>query len=131
MNTKQNPNFISVEEYGEKINIARITRTDHAAKERNARIKAALECVGDATIDSVFLVDKGHPDGPELHCVLTNAMIVILNRGKYENGRPCLITVLFGRPNQVKRLYEAVGKRCPKEIVDCAVEFVEKGMNNW
>lgn len=60
-------------------------------------------------IEHCFLVDKGHKDGKEIHCVTNDGIIFILNQKKYETGMPSLITYFLARQNQVKRLYDVLG----------------------
>jgi hypothetical protein len=47
---------------------------------------------------ATFRVDKGHPNGAELHTVTTNGIIVIRNERTNK-----MITKLIARPNQIKR----------------------------
>jgi hypothetical protein len=80
-------------------------------------------------IVDTFFVDKGHKDGAELHCVSENGVIWVLNERKWLTNRPCLVTVLFGRPNQVKRLYEACRLWYPQELIDRCIENQKCGLN--
>ena len=43
-------------------------------------------------------VDKGHPNGAELHTITTNGIIIIRNARTKK-----MITKLIARPNQIKR----------------------------
>ncbi len=82
-----------------------------------------------AEVDAVFLVDKGHKDGKELHCVTKRGIIFILNEQKYINNGYGFITALIARPNQVKRLYRDVGMICPKYILGFCNKYVDNGWN--
>lgn len=62
-----------------------------------------------------FLVDKGHKEGPEIHCLSKCGVIYILNEKKYKYGMPALITVLFARPEQYKRLLDIINEEIPPE----------------
>lgn len=55
-------------------------------------------------IENIFLVDKKHPEGKELHCMTHSGMIFILNERKYLQNIPCFITVFLARRNQILRL---------------------------
>lgn len=45
-----------------------------------------------------FRVDKGHPNGAELHTVTDTGIIIIRNERTHK-----MITKLIARPNQIKR----------------------------
>lgn len=132
MTTKENPAFLSVEKYlhiplNEVLNAA---RTIHGATDRMERIELTKSyLLPDDRIHQVFRVDKGHPAGPELHCVTLSGLIFILNERKYLRGHPCFITVLFGRPNQVQRLYEACGLTAPEEMLRKCISYQTEGLN--
>ena len=126
-----NPNFLYVAEYDKQLTLEQIydaIGTEHS-KERADRIKLAKNVKNDE-VDKTFIVDKGHPAGMELHCVTKEGRIWILNERKYLNGDPCLITVLFGRPNQVKRLYDDIGPYVDKYILDVCYKNYKEGLNN-
>lgn len=125
MNIQENENFVSVQLYHKNLYIKEILQQEHTFHldyEKYKRYNRAIELNkykngNHAKIHITFLVDKNHKDGPELHCVSERGVIFILNKKKYEEGRNCLITVLLARPNQVIRLYNAIGYYAPKEIV--------------
>ena len=128
MNIQENKNFVSVSLYSHLIKIDELLSeelTGHLSSERYERLERAMRYnkfhgKGQAYVDKVFVVDKGHPDGPELHCVTTKGIIFILNKDKYESHKKSFITVLLARPNQVKRLYEACGLEVPLNIMNFA-----------
>ena len=64
----------------------------------------------DGNIIDGFIVDKGHPDGCEVHSITDNGIIIIEN---YFTGK--LITKLIARENQIKRYYESTGRIPPPE----------------
>ena len=138
MNIKDNKNFSSVQLYNKKILIKDLYREDftkHLKDERKKRFYLALEVNKDkqgkqSEIDRIFLVDKGHKDGPELHCVTKKGVIYILNKEKYENGKNSFITILFARPNQVKRLYEACNLELSRDIYLSTINNINKNLNN-
>lgn len=121
---RENNNFLSVEEY-KLLDISSVQdalHTEHISEERQNRIDKAFEINrasdgSQAPIDAVFLVDKGHKDGNELHCVTENGVIYILNEWKFTKFNRGLITILFARPNQVKRLYDSCKLEMPPGIM--------------
>lgn len=134
MKISENKNFLKVEttNYQFEMNeLLGLSKTNHLSEERATRLNKVLTFVHDSDqIDRVFWCDKGHHDGAELHCVTTSGLIFILNERKFLNGIPCLITVLLGRPNQVARLYEAVGETAPEDIIDWCIYYQWYGLNN-
>jgi hypothetical protein len=127
----QNANFLYVAEYEQYIPLNKILKlcgTQHLSGERLERYNYAKD--NSEEIDKVFLVDKGHPAGMELHCVAKNGVIWILNERKFLNGEPSLVTILFGRPNQVKRLYEDCGLFVERHILDCCYANIMTNRNN-
>lgn len=121
---KENNNFLSVEEYKllDISSVQKALHTEHLTEERQNRINKAYEINqasdgSQAPIDAVFLVDKGHEDGKELHCVTENGVIYILNEWKFTKYNKGLITILFARPNQVRRLYDSCELEMPPGIM--------------
>lgn len=138
MTVKENSNFVSVEDYGwlDIKDIVKSVLTIHLRDEqRLQRIRYAVDYNKDedgkqAEIEKVFLVDKGHEAGKELHCITKKGLIFILNERKFKGGLPCFITILFPRPNQLKRLYEAIGEEAPKNLVKLCHEFVDLDLHH-
>jgi len=129
----QNKNFISVKKYYKKVTMKALFKsnvTKHSVSERADRLYKAFSLIGntDCVLD-VFEVDKGHPAGSEIHCVLNSGVIIILNKRKYENGWNGLITALIARPNQVHRLYKACGLKPKKELIEKCYVHQKQGMN--
>lgn len=62
-----------------------------------------------------FWVDKKHKNGPEIHVVCKDATILIFN--VYSKK---LCTILFGRPGQILRYYDACGMVVPEYILEYA-----------
>jgi len=96
--------------------------TQHLKDERKKRIDLALKLNEwtdgtQAEVDAVFLVDKGHKNGKELHCVTKKGIIFILNERKYILHQNAFITALIARPNQVKRLYDNCGLHASEKIL--------------
>ena len=141
MTITENKNFISVSEYKTKLSIKDIENayeTEHLSFERLERLELARKlnseydkdkkCV-QAEIDRIFLVDKGHKAGMELHCVTKKGIIFILNERKYRNGNNSFITALIGRPNQVKRLYEACNLTVAEKILNKCKYYQSQKLN--
>lgn len=137
MNIKENKNFKEVKLSNKKIEIADLLKeslTGHLKKDRLERFNMAVKLNKhsdgtDASIDRIFYVNKGHPDGPELHCVTKKGILFIINEKKYENKEKCFITVLLARPNQVIRLYEECNLVIPKSILNGAKKNLKNKLN--
>ena len=84
--------------------------TNHYKNKRCNREKFINEHLGDGHIVDEFVVDKGHPNGAERHCITSNAIIIIYN---VISGK--LVTKLLARPQQIIRYYESTGRRHPPE----------------
>lgn len=123
-----NKNFKSVSLYEPTLTLKYINsciKTDHINEQRKKRYLLINKYNQNAKIDRTFLVDKGHPNGPELHSVSKNAVIFIINASTRK-----FITVLFARPNQVRRLYEECGLELPKNIHNRAMYYIQNGINH-
>lgn len=124
MGIECNQNFISVELYKERVSLKDMLSenyTLHVNSERQDRLKLISK---KHKIDKIFLIDKGHKNGKELHIITTQSCILIFN---YESKR--FITVLFARPNQLIRLYDAVGLKVSNEMLETCRQYSDKKMN--
>lgn len=79
----------------------------------------------------IFLVDRGHKDGEELHIIKNNGIICIYNKRKLESGENSRITKLIARPSQLKRYYRWNDCQTPKYLLNIAQTNQELGRNNW
>ena len=79
----------------------------------------------------LFMVDRGHKDGKEIHVIKTNAIIEIYNYDKLLTGRSGLITKLIARPQQIRRYYSWCGLSAPNSLLKIAEENEKNGFNNW
>ena len=139
MNIRSNSNFKSVDLFDGEIDIYTLIKqpdfTIHASSERSERFRKALELNETNGIqepfDRIFRVDKKHEDGIELHCVTKNGIIYILNEDKFKNQENYIVTVLFARVNQAKRLYDAVRIELPEQIRKKCEEFEKNGYNDY
>lgn len=96
----------------------------HFAEERKARINL-VKAIGIGDFLNAFLVDCGHKNGPEIHIITDTGLILVLNK-----ETKVLATILIARPGQIRRYYQAIGKR-PEETVlaQCSMNCA-KGFNN-
>ena len=70
---------------------------------------------GDGKIIDSFVIDKGHKDGPEKHCLTDTGLIIVYNAN---NGK--LVTKLIARSNQIKKLYHNTDKEPPSSLLRLA-----------
>ena len=102
--------------------------SEHYRTERYRREKFIDEHLGDGQMIDEFIIDRGHPNGAERHCIMDNGVIVIYN---VESGK--LITKLLARPHQIKRYYEFSGREPPEnyeEILELAYLHNTLGYNH-
>ena len=69
----------------------------HYNRDRVAREKLIKE-IGLGTEIKTVRVDKGHPNGAELHTITSNGIVIIRNERTHK-----MVTKLIARPNQIKR----------------------------
>lgn len=122
-----NKNFKYIGKYERTLSLSEILnnkQTLHINKNRFFRFKKALELNNNSEIDKSFLVDKGHPNGPEIHNVSEKGIIFIINAKTKK-----LVTILIARPNQIKRLYIACNLKVPHKIIQCSIDNVNNGYN--
>jgi hypothetical protein len=65
---------------------------------------------GDGEIVDSFIVDKGHRNGLERHCITNHGLIIVYNVNTKK-----MVTKLIARPQQVKRYYVNTNKRPPRK----------------
>lgn len=70
---------------------------------------------GNGKVIDSFIVDRGHKDGLEKHCVTDTGLIIIFNLKSQK-----LVTKLIARPKQIKRLYQSVNRKAPRWLLDLA-----------
>ena len=101
--------FCVLGEYDKNISLDKlldnVKPTKHMEKERLDRYDDVLSCLDeDDSIEKVFVVDTGHKDGEELHCITHSGIIFILNRKKHETvSYSGLVTILIARVGQLER----------------------------
>ena len=99
-------------------------------RSRAARIDNALRLDSNPEIDRMFLVDKGHRDGMEVHVVTKEGFIYVFNNMKLFLGQNALVTILVARPNQVERLYEACRLTADESIIAKCRAHQAAGLNH-
>jgi hypothetical protein len=100
------------------------TISAHYMTDRRTRQSFINENIGAGNVVDSFIVDRGHPDGAEIHDVTDTAVILIYNQNSHK-----FITSLIARPEQIRRLYRAVGKEVPKKILSLAYKHNIKRYN--
>ena len=90
----------------------------HYIKDRVKREKLIKE-IGIGKEVKTVRVDKGHPNGAELHTITSNGIIIIRNERTNK-----MVTKLIARPNQIKR-YGIEDKK----VIEIARKHQELGYN--
>ncbi len=99
--------------------------SNHYKRQRYKREKFIHKCCnGDGKIIDEFIVDKGHKNGLERHCVTDTGMIIIYNA---HSG--ILVSKLIARPNQIKRYYVNTNKEPPLSLLRLAEWHESMGYN--
>lgn len=97
----------------------------HYGADRNSRERFICEHLGgNGKIVDSFIVDKGHKNGAELHCVTDNGIIIVYN----VNSRK-MVTKLIARPQQIERYYMHTKKNPPRELLELCREHQRMGYN--
>lgn len=100
--------------------------SNHYNSERYNReefIKRRLH--GDGGLVDVFIVDKGHKNGIERHCITDNGLVIIYNERTNK-----LITKKIARPQQIKTYYYNVGRKPPQWLLDICHKHKMMGYNS-
>lgn len=96
----------------------------HYRSEREQR-DCTIQAIGLGNAIESVLVDRGHQDGPERHTLTDTGIIIIENA---VTGK--LVTELIARPEQVRRIYELVGKVPPRKVMRKAYAHNLRNLNN-
>ena len=99
-------------------------------KERTEKVKE-YEKDFNGKIQDMFIVDRGHDAGKELHVVKNNGIVEAYNVNKLENGYPSFITRMIARPHQITRYYKWCDCFTPKYLKEIAKENEDNNRNNW
>lgn len=92
----------------------------HWTQDREERAALIAE-IGIGKIVKVSVVDKGHPNGPEIHTISGTGIITIYNQRTHK-----MITQLIARVAQIYRYY-ADGEKPPKQLIAIAREHQNLG----
>lgn len=99
--------------------------SNHYKRQRCKREKFIRKCCnGDGKIIDEFVVDKGHKNGLERHCVTDTGMIIIYNK---DSGK--LVSKLIARPQQITRYYIGTDKEPPPSLLRLAEWHESMGYN--
>ena len=106
-----------------------IEKTAHFVKDRGSRSDAIEEIGGYGNSVCKRVVDRGHPDGPEIFVLTDNAIIKVYNANTLRH-----VTDLIARPEQiVDRLGSALAtldRNLMTKIFNLARMHQERGYNN-
>ena len=94
----------------------------HYTYERRER-EALIKQIGYGYTVKRTIVDKGHVNGPEIHCLSNTGIVTIYNQRTNK-----LITRLIARPGQVARYYGG-RENAPQWLLDIAYEHMQNGYN--
>jgi len=109
----------------EKINNdieTKLVKTLHYKKERMYRenIVRALYKAEGKELHSVYIVDKGHINGKEIHKIYMNGIIEV-----YNYRTRIHITTMVGRVGQLKKYID----KLPPTMYNYSIEHVARGLN--
>lgn len=96
--------------------------SDHYYNERKER-EILIEKIGYGNIIKSVVVDKGHPNGPEIHNISDTGIITIYNQRTHK-----MITKLIARPGQIVRYYKT-NEIIPKPLLAIARKHQELFFN--
>lgn len=101
----------------------------HYTYYRQNRTKSIRLIGGQGRLYTAFLVDRGHPDGPEIHSITDNAIIIIHNANTNK-----LVTQLIARPGQIRRYFseeQIDSDEKLQAIINKAWEHQKMHINKW
>lgn len=96
----------------------------HYLNDRQAR-EHLIKKIGYGKPVARFRVDRGHPNGAEIHEISDTGIITVYNE---RTGK--LVTKLIARPQQIRRYYQERGLIAPQDIVELAYQHSIKNYNN-
>lgn len=79
---------------------------------------------GNGKVIDSFVVDKGHKNGAERHCITDHGLIIVYN---VRTGK--MVTKLIARPHQIKRYYINTNKRPSEKLLELCREHQQMGFN--
>ena len=99
-------------------------QTIHYKETKGPRYDFINEKIGFGNIVRSFTIDRGHPNGPEIHTLTDTGVIIVQNERTKK-----IITLLIARPQQIIRLYNLTGDLAPQELLALAYEHEKLGYN--
>lgn len=117
--------FGDLSKYEQWMKSARLSQ--HVFFERQERLQAANFSNTHQFAVAAFEVDRGHPNGPEIHFITNMGVIVIFNKYSHK-----VCSILIARPNQIKRYWNDCGLAISRKIwrvVRIAGEHQRQGLN--
>lgn len=99
-------------------------RSNHYITDRQARENLIKE-IGYGKVIKSVVVDRNHPNGPEIHEISDTGIITIYNQRTHK-----MITKLIARPGQIKRYYNE-NEIVPKWLLKLAREHQLKEYNQF
>ena len=96
------------------------TISQHWIQDRSDRANRIRAIGGTGNIIARVNIDRGHPNGPEIHCITDNAMIIVYNAW---SGKQ--VTTMIARPGQLRRY----GINIPNQIIVKAQQHQKMGYN--
>ena len=101
-----------------------VINTKHQGNDRKSRQELIDNVIGRGNIIDRFIVDRGHPNGAEIHNVTDTGIIIIQNLNTEK-----LVTMLIARPHQIMRYYKDRQMLIPDGLVDIAYKHYLQGYN--
>lgn len=99
-------------------------KSNHYIKDRQTR-EALIKSIGYGTTVKSVVIDRHHPNGPEIHEISNTGIITIYNQRTHK-----MITKLIARPGQIKRYYSE-NETIPKDLLNIAKEHQIMKYNNF
>lgn len=111
--------------YNDEVSMKKYTKvTIHFRRDRKERHEFIIGNIGYGETKKVFLVDRGHENGLELHEVTTTGIVRIYNAQSKK-----WVTMLIAQPYQITRYYDALGLKAPAEVLKLASMHYAMGWN--
>lgn len=92
------------------------------ARYHREHMAVGMFCLYRPRLVNVFVVNKGHAHGIELHALFDNGVIKIINPISRK-----VISYLFPRVKQYKKYYESCGMKAPQKLLEMGKRNYRKG----
>ena len=80
---------------------------------------------GDGEVIDRFIVNRGHHNGTELHCITDHGVIIVYN---LYSGK--MVTKLIARPHQIERYYVYTKRHPAERLLAICREHQKHGFNH-